>query len=212
MSAIRSIGLAFGVTFAVFAPCLAYGCSYADCASIESGDLGDSYCRVDGDFKFPIREVKREQAFAFVPGHNADLNGIVIELHADPSVCRRNEDLVGKVTMKLKHLPGGGFMLELDNKSGMVPLHGDSTTAGRIQWLEGHDDKNDYDYAVYLYDEPRGADRIVKHYRLEAFDKNCLTHLPKIGSIVRNSPSLECKAVPGVSRQTGSGDGYEPKK
>jgi len=93
-----------------------------------------------------------------------------------------------------------------------------------VHWLEGTYGK--YTYVVYLIDDTTdstvklGDDQIVKHYRVELFDQNCVAEEPVEGKTFRplsTSTYATCVDVEysalrkQVAKETGSGEGYEPK-
>ena len=194
-------------------------CPYPKCATIDASG-GESYCRIDEDSNIAVREIAKEAQFET----NQD---VTITLHpgdGNGGHCSANAKLPkGDTTISIKREPGGGFDMSVgrvtDGVINHVHLEPVTSTVGRVHWLMGSNELQlaNFDYVVYLIDEPQGESTIVKHYRLEIFDKDCQSHMPVENVNFGLKTKYGCTAETTrkgnvVAYEATSGDGYEPKK
>lgn len=129
--------------------------------------------------------------------------------------------------MSIAHRGAGTFQIKFEGHDAFVvnasarPRPDDT----EIHWLEGTYGK--YTYVVYLLDDTTdstvklGDDQIVKHYRVELFDQKCFAEEPVEGKNFRTLSTSTYSTCVDVeyslelgkraTRETGSGEGYEPK-
>lgn len=184
------------------------------CATIDTS--GESYCRVDEGSNIAVREIPKEVQYET----NMDVPILLRSGDGKNGHCSANAKLPeGLITISIKREPGGGFDMNAGDVLGHIHLEPVTSTVGRAHWLHGSNELllDKFDYVVYLLDEPQGEATIRKRYRLEVFDKNCQSHMPKEN--INFGPKSKFGCTPDTTakgsrlmQEATSGDGYEPKK
>jgi len=177
--------------------------------STDTNYLGGSYCREDDGISIPVRGIRNTMAFE-------TSNAVCIYLKPSTAdECPANSNLPKEVMLTVENVSGDDFLANLGKDIGEVSLRPRGSTLA--YWLQGKKKIGTSEFEIFLYllDEPQASSEIYKHYRLEVFDKNCKGQ-PHLGtnfflkSLKHLCPGTIKKAQ--NEEQTGSGDGYEPKK